>query len=90
MSVGRSEILSLYRTLLKESKRFTDYNFRSYALRRVTDEFKANKNKSDPAEIRKLLDNGKEQVAVIRRQVTLGMLYRSPANVLEVVHENRV
>ncbi|KAL4623442.1 LYR motif-containing protein 4-like [Arapaima gigas] len=41
-SSSRYQVLSLYRMLLKESKKFPSYNFRMYALRRVRDGFRAN------------------------------------------------
>ena len=33
----KKTILSIYRTLLKESLKFKDYNFRNYSVRRTRD-----------------------------------------------------
>jgi hypothetical protein len=35
--------VSLFRTLLREAKQMTDYNFRSFAVRRVKAGFKTNR-----------------------------------------------
>jgi Complex 1 protein (LYR family) len=41
MSIARSDVRKLYRALLRHSARFTDYNFREYALRRTREEFRS-------------------------------------------------
>jgi hypothetical protein len=41
--------LSLYRSLLRSSKAFKDYNLRSYSLRRVRLGFEQARNETDPA-----------------------------------------
>jgi hypothetical protein len=48
MSVARSDVRKLYRALLRHSARFTDYNFREYALRRTREEFRSLKYASLP------------------------------------------
>ncbi|XP_066580501.1 LYR motif-containing protein 4 isoform X3 [Amia ocellicauda] len=67
---SRSQVLSLYRLLIKESKKFPSYNYRTYALRRVRDSFKENGAMEDPKAIEELLNKGRESLAVIRRQYT--------------------
>jgi len=47
--------LSLYKSLLKESSKFTSYNFREYAKNRVKAEFVKNKKINDPTQQKSLL-----------------------------------
>ncbi|XP_030026157.1 LYR motif-containing protein 4 [Manduca sexta] len=81
--VSKSQILSLYKMLLRESEKFPNYNFRSYALRRVRDAFKDSKNLSDAKSIKKEYEFAKENLAIIRRQVLIGDMYKTEKLVIE-------
>lgn len=43
--------------------------FRTYAIRRIRDAFRENKNVKDPVEIQTLVNNAKRDLGMIRRQV---------------------
>uniref|UniRef100_A0A672QVJ4 LYR motif containing 4 n=1 Tax=Sinocyclocheilus grahami TaxID=75366 RepID=A0A672QVJ4_SINGR len=62
-------VLSLYRLLLKESKKFPSYNYRTYALRRVRDAFRENRTVEDPKVVEELLNRARDSLALIQRQV---------------------
>lgn len=79
----RSLVLSLYRQLLRESAKFESYNFRSYALRRVRDGFRANFNAQDTSRNSDLIADAQRNLDIIRRQVILGKLYPSSKLVIE-------
>ncbi|KAL4670734.1 hypothetical protein H8958_002485 [Nasalis larvatus] len=66
---SRAQVLDLYRAMLRESKRFSSYNYRTYAVRRIRDAFRENKNVKDPVEIQTLVNKAKRDLEVIRRQV---------------------
>ncbi|XP_063488748.1 LYR motif-containing protein 4 isoform X1 [Symphalangus syndactylus] len=65
---SRAQVLDLYRAMLRESKRFSAYNYRTYAVRRIRDAFRENKNVKDPVEIQTLVNKAKRDLGVIRRQ----------------------
>ncbi|XP_048862869.1 LYR motif-containing protein 4 isoform X2 [Brienomyrus brachyistius] len=65
---SKSQVLSLYKMLLKESKQFSSYNYRTYALRRVRDAFRENKSVDDPKTLEILLNRAWDSLAVIQRQ----------------------
>ncbi|KAL1006785.1 hypothetical protein UPYG_G00077050 [Umbra pygmaea] len=65
----RSQVLFLYRLLMKESSKFPSYNYRTYALRRVRDAFRANQNIEDPKTVQQLVKQGMDTLDIIRRQV---------------------
>lgn len=77
-----SASLSLFRSLLRESKKVDNYNFRLYATRRVKIGFSINRNLAGKeAEIAFL--EGEEQLGILRRQVVVGSLYPSAKSVME-------
>ncbi|XP_026056652.1 LYR motif-containing protein 4 isoform X2 [Carassius auratus] len=65
---SREHVLSLYRLLLKESKKFPSYNYRTYALRRVRDAFRENRTVEDPKDVEELLRRARDSLALIQRQ----------------------
>lgn len=75
MSGSSSSILRLYKTLLRESQKFVDYNYRSYAVRRVQDAFKENKNITKQSEIEQQIKFAHENLNMIKRQATIGHLF---------------
>ncbi|XP_026753771.2 LYR motif-containing protein 4B [Galleria mellonella] len=83
--VTKSQILSLYKQLMRESQKFPNYNFRSYALRRVRDAFKEAKNVTDPKLAVKEFNYAKENLDIIKRQVLIGEMYRTEKLVIENV-----
>ncbi|XP_041986197.1 protein bcn92 [Aricia agestis] len=82
-SVTKSQVLVLYKSLLKESQKFPNYNFRSYALRRIRDAFKSNKTIGDNKEILKEYEYGKQNLEIIKRQVVIGDMFRTEKLVIE-------
>ncbi|KAK7493783.1 hypothetical protein BaRGS_00014924 [Batillaria attramentaria] len=68
MTSTRLQVLLIYKKLLREGRNFTDYNFRTYALNKVRNEFRANKNVSDPARIKELLKEAGENLKMMERQ----------------------
>ena len=77
-----SAALPLLRSLLREARHMNDYNFRSYAMRRVKEGFVQNRHLSGE-EAAKAIREGEEQLQVLRRQVVLGKLYPSSKSVME-------
>ncbi|KAF3703888.1 LYR motif-containing protein 4A [Channa argus] len=79
----RSQVISLYRMMLKESNKFPSYNYRTYALRRVRDAFRANGKIEDPKAVERLMEEGQRTLALIQRQVSIGQMYKSQRTVVE-------
>ncbi|KAM9739973.1 LYR motif-containing protein 4 isoform 1-T1 [Dama dama] len=71
---SRAQVLDLYRAMLRESKRFGAYNYRTYAIRRIRDAFRENKNVKDPVEIQALVNKAKRDLGIIRRQFSKRMI----------------
>ncbi|XP_071443100.1 LYR motif-containing protein 4 [Hetaerina americana] len=80
---SRNSILALYKTMLRESEKFSSYNFRKYAIRRTRDAFRENKTLTDSEEIRKQMEYAKKNLEIIKRQVTVGSLYSTEKLIIE-------
>lgn len=72
---SRPEILSLFRSLLRTARQFTDYNVREYAKRRTIDGFHQNQNLANPSSISSAFSEGKSQLEVAKRQAMVYSLY---------------
>ncbi|KAE8880078.1 hypothetical protein PF003_g35816 [Phytophthora fragariae] len=71
-----SSVLRLYREMLRNAAKFETYNFRSYATRRVKEDFRKNKTlQAGSAEQEKAIEFAREQAAVLYRQVAVSKLY---------------
>ncbi|NXL72373.1 LYRM4 protein, partial [Leptocoma aspasia] len=57
--------------------------FRTYAIRRIRDSFRENKNITDSEKIEELLNKAKANLEVIQRQVTIGKMYATDKLVIE-------
>ncbi|XP_004479268.1 LYR motif-containing protein 4 isoform X3 [Dasypus novemcinctus] len=80
---SRAQVLDLYRAMLRESKHFSAYSYRTYAIRRIRDAFRENKNVKDPVEIQTLVNKAKRDLGIIRRQVYISQLYSTDKLIIE-------
>lgn len=83
MGPHRSSVLSLYRKMLRESRKFDSYNYREYALRRIREAFRQNMNETNEQQIYTLVEDAKNNLQIIQRQVLIGSLYPSKKLVVE-------
>ncbi|XP_020501396.1 LYR motif-containing protein 4 [Labrus bergylta] len=79
----RAQVISLYRMMLTESNKFPSYNYRTYALRRVRDAFRANREIQDPKTVERLVLEGRQTLGVIQRQVVIGKMFETQKTVVE-------
>uniref|UniRef100_A0A3Q4HJ80 Complex 1 LYR protein domain-containing protein n=1 Tax=Neolamprologus brichardi TaxID=32507 RepID=A0A3Q4HJ80_NEOBR len=59
---------------MNETKLCVCVCYRNYALRRVRDAFKANRNVEDPKAVERLMEEGWQTLALIQRQQTVTKL----------------
>lgn len=74
-AISRTEVLSLYRSLLRTARQFSDYNIREYTKRRTDDAFRENRNLSDFSSISAAFSDGKAQLDIAKRQAIVYSLY---------------
>ncbi|XP_028288218.1 LYR motif-containing protein 4 [Parambassis ranga] len=79
----RLQVISLYRMMMRESQKFPSYNYRTYALRRVRDAFRANRKVDDPKAVQRLMMEGQQTLALIQRQASIGKMYQAQKIVVE-------
>ncbi|XP_076827269.1 LYR motif-containing protein 4 [Brachyhypopomus gauderio] len=89
-ATSKAQVLTLYRMLLKESKNFPSYNYRTYALRRVRDAFRENRSVEEPQAVEQLLQKACDNLEIIRRQVSIGRMYSSQRTVVESTQKKLV
>lgn len=82
-AVTRPVVLRLYKEMIRHAKKFTSYNYREYAVRRIRDEFRSNCDLKDPMKIEAKISKAATDLEVIKRQVIIGQLYKSPKLVIE-------
>ncbi|KAI4346649.1 hypothetical protein L6164_007528 [Bauhinia variegata] len=88
---SRSEILSLFRSLLRVARQFSDYNIREYTKRRTIDGFRQNRNLSDPSLISSAFSDGKSQHEIAKRQAVVYALYAPQLkSVMELQNPQRI
>ncbi|XP_071511452.1 LYR motif-containing protein 4-like [Diadema antillarum] len=80
---SRMRVLALYREMLRESQKFSGYNYRTYALRRVQDAFREHKDETSPELIESYIKKAQENLQVIKRQASISQLYKDPKLVIE-------
>jgi hypothetical protein len=52
------QVRSLFRSLLRQSSQFSNYNFREYARRRTKDAFRECQNEAEDRKIQELIQEG--------------------------------
>ncbi|KAF0910560.1 hypothetical protein E2562_002999 [Oryza meyeriana var. granulata] len=75
----RAEVMSLFRSLLRTARQFSDYNIREYTRRRATDAFRENRALGDGADAAAAFADGKKQLEVAKRQAVVYALYAPKA-----------
>ncbi|CAG8761571.1 21173_t:CDS:1, partial [Racocetra persica] len=85
---SKTHILHLYRSLLRASKTFSNYNFSAYAYRRTKDSFHEHKNETRPDKIAELVKKAEQELAVLQRQGYLNSLYAVDKLVVEQMKKN--
>lgn len=72
----RQRILHLFKEMLRASKNFTDYNFRTYFTRRIKEEFRKQRDVKSPEEKDKFLAEAEKTLGILQRQSALSNFYR--------------
>ena len=75
--------MSLFRSLCREGRKFTDYNFRDYARRRINIGFRENVGLSKPEEVSEQYKLGLEQLASLKRQAMVSSIYPEMTSVMD-------
>ncbi|OWZ04777.1 putative mitochondrial protein [Phytophthora megakarya] len=74
--MSSTSVLRLYREMLRNAAKFETYNFRSYATRRIKEDFHKNKAlKAGSPEQEQALEFARQQAEMIYRQVIVSKLY---------------
>lgn len=70
-----AQVMQLFKALLREARKFSNYNVREYVKRRTIDGFQEYRGSSDSAAIAAAYDYGKQQLEIAKRQAIVYNLY---------------
>ncbi|KAL2853917.1 hypothetical protein BJY01DRAFT_206136 [Aspergillus pseudoustus] len=74
---------SLFRSLLRQSSQFSNYNFREYALRRTKDAFREHRHETQERMIQELIQEGLQSLRMMKRQTVISQFYQLDRLVVE-------
>ena len=80
---SKATTLTLYRSLLRASGGFTNYNFRDYALRSVRERFRANVALSEPEAVSAAVHEARYQLDLVKRQTVVSQLFPQGKHAME-------
>lgn len=90
MSPTKQQVLSLYREFVRNSSKFSNYNFRSYFLRRSRDAFKQGKLLDNAEQVDVQFQKAREELEVLKRQSKISQMYTFEKLVVEPLdHHHR-
>nr|CAI9701540.1 unnamed protein product [Rangifer tarandus platyrhynchus] len=85
-----TQVLDLYPAMLKKSKHFITYNYRTYTIRRIGVAFRENKNVEDPIKIQALMNKAKRDIRISLSTGHTGQLYSTDSLVTENQEKSRL
>ncbi|KAJ5233656.1 uncharacterized protein N7469_005422 [Penicillium citrinum] len=74
---------SLFRSLLRTSSQFSNYNFREYARRKTRDMFREHQNETQERRIQELMQEGLQSLRQLKRQTIISQFYQLDKLVVE-------
>ncbi|KAN0072270.1 iron-sulfur cluster biosynthesis protein Isd11 [Elaphomyces granulatus] len=77
------QVRSLFRSLLRQSSQFSNYNFREYARRRTKDAFRGCQNETEDRKIQELIQDGLMNLRMMKRQTVISQFYQLDRLVVE-------
>ena len=76
-------VRSLFRSLLRQSSQFANYNFRTYARRRTRDAFRESQHEQDERRVQELVQKGLRELQIMKRQTVVSQFYQLDKLVVE-------
>ncbi|CRG82942.1 Cell surface glycoprotein 1 [Talaromyces islandicus] len=77
------QVRSLFRSLLRQSSQFSNYNFREYARRRTRDAFREHQEENEQRKIQEFIQTGLKELRMMKRQTTISQFYQLDRLVVE-------
>ncbi|KAL1995515.1 hypothetical protein VTN49DRAFT_1702 [Thermomyces lanuginosus] len=72
-----------FRSLLRQSAQFPNYNFREYAKRRTRDAFRARQHETEERKIQEYIQEGLKNLRMLKRQTVVSQFYQLEKLVVE-------
>lgn len=68
-------VRSLFRSLLRQSNQFANYNFREYAKRRTRDGFREHQHEADPRKVQEFVQKGIQELQMMKVSLLHGLVW---------------
>ncbi|XP_076809249.1 LYR motif-containing protein 4-like [Clavelina lepadiformis] len=81
--MARNQLAKLYKQLLEESAKFSDYNFRCHSVRRMKYCYEKHLNETSDEKLEAIVTKAAKDLQVIQRQVVVGRLYAVEHHILD-------
>ncbi|CBY35018.1 unnamed protein product [Oikopleura dioica] len=80
----RSQLINILKQSVKTSQKFNDYNFRSYFVRKYSNELAAVESNEGMTVTQELLEQAQRDLALVERQTVVQGLYNIEPTVVEM------
>ncbi|PCG96732.1 Complex 1 LYR protein [Penicillium occitanis (nom. inval.)] len=77
------QVRSLFRSLMRQSSQFSNYNFREYARRRTRDAFREHQKEGEERKIQEFIQEGLKNLRMMKRQTVISQFYQLDRLVVE-------
>ncbi|KAJ5766492.1 uncharacterized protein N7511_004108 [Penicillium nucicola] len=77
------QVRSLFRSLLRQSGQFSNYNFREFARRKTRDSFREHQNVTEERQVQELMQEGLQSLRLLKRQTIISQFYQLDKLVVE-------
>ena len=69
--------------MMRQAARFSDYNFRAHAKRRIADEFHFKRSLVQVQDVLVSVTRGREQLSLLQRQALMSRLYPESRSIMQ-------
>ena len=83
MPATKIDVLRLYRSLLRNSSKIQNYNFRNHASRKIMASFRESIAVADASAIDTAYEQGLKQLQLVERQSLISRMYPDMTSVME-------
>ncbi|CEP63472.1 Isd11p LALA0_S08e03246g [Lachancea lanzarotensis] len=88
-SPSRTQVLSLYKQIIRNANGFNNYNFKNYFLRKARTQFRETKDLQDPETIQQAYRTAKQELGVLKRQSVISQMYTFDKQVVERIDSRK-
>ncbi|SCU78436.1 LADA_0A05622g1_1 [Lachancea dasiensis] len=86
---SRSQVLALYKQIIKNASNFNNYSYRNYFLRKAKTGFRVTRDLKDPEAVEEAFVSAQRELGVLKRQSAISQMYTFDKQVVEPLKEQK-